>query len=111
MNRVVLSVLFIIVVSLFSDSTIDIDLKIQQIQNASPQDRVLLMNEFKKTLRTMNNNNRIEAIKAIQAKQNLKDNRNNIKNNILEENLQQVQSISKQININEVIQSTNTGGF
>ncbi len=117
MSKIIISILFFLLnVSLLSSS--DIDIKIQQIQNASPEDRVRLMNEFKKALREMNSNNRIKAIKAIQAKQNI----NNIQNNSLQDNLQQVQSISKQIgevthqidNIPlDTIQNTNNniGGF
>jgi len=99
MNKVIISMLFLLHINLLSDTTID--LKIKQIQNASPQERVRLMNEFKKALRIMNNDTRIKAIQAIQAKQNLdkinKSAKNTIQNNSLQNNLQQVQSISKQI--------------
>jgi len=115
MNKIIVFILFLLNINLLSAN--DIDLKIQQIQNASPQDRVRLMNEFKKALRTMNNNNRIKAIQAIQAKQNI----NNIQNNSLEENLQQVQSISTQIGeithqidntpLNTIQNTNNLGGF
>ena len=99
MGKLIVSILFLLHINLFSDT--NIDLKIQQIQNASPKDRVRLMNDFKKALRVMNQNTRIKAIKAIQAKQNIEkptnSSKDNIQNNSMQNNLQQIQSISKQI--------------
>ena len=112
MNSFTVFILFLLTTNLFSDT--NIDYQIQQIQNASPKDRIRLMNEFKKALRTMNHNTRIKAIKAIQAKQNIHNKQDSskdiINNNSSENNFQQVQSISNQIG--EVTHTThNTGGF
>lgn len=49
-------------------STMDIDAQIQQIRTASPEMRVKLMNEFKKRLVQMNQSERVDAIRSIQAK-------------------------------------------
>jgi len=112
MSKMVIFILFLLNINLFSSN--DIDLKIQQIQNASPEERVNLMNAFKKALQTMNNSNRIKAIQAIQAKQNINNpdytSQNDLQDNSLQNNIQQIQSISKQIT--EVAhQIDNTGGF
>jgi len=49
-------------------STLDIDAQIQEIQTASPEMRVQLMNEFKKRLAQMNQSERLDAIKSMQTK-------------------------------------------
>ncbi len=50
-------------------TTSSVDTQIQQIQNASPSERVELMNEFKQRVMTMNQEDRQAAIKEMQARQ------------------------------------------
>ncbi|WP_297442229.1 hypothetical protein [Sulfurimonas sp.] len=50
-------------------TTTSIDAQIQQIKNASPDERVELMNEFKQRVMTMNQEDRQAAIKEMQASQ------------------------------------------
>ena len=96
MNKVILSILFLLNLDLLSNS--DIDLKIQQIQNASAEDRVKLMNAFKKELKLMNENKRINAIKAFQSKQNINHtnlkSKHSIQNNAIQDSLKQTQHLN-----------------
>jgi len=95
MIKLVIFILLLVNINLLSSS--DIDFKIRQIQNASPEDRYRLMNAFKRELRTMNSDSRIQAIQLLQAKQSTNyKSYNTIQNNI-ENNLENIQSISKQI--------------
>jgi len=115
MVKLVIFILLLVNINLLSSS--DIDFKIRQIQNSSPEDRYRLMNAFKRELRTMNRDSRIQAIQLLQAKQST--NYNTIQNNV-ENNLENIQSISKQItdrtykinnnsiNINDTIKNIST---
>ncbi len=68
MSKVFVSIIFLLNFNLYSQ---DIDLFIKQIQNASAQDRVKLMNSFKERLRAMNSENRMKAIIFLQKKQHI----------------------------------------
>jgi hypothetical protein len=64
----VLLLLSLLISLLFSQSDMDIDSYIAKIQEASPDERVALMNEFKRKVAQMNKEERLNSIKKMQIK-------------------------------------------
>ena len=59
--------IFLTLLTLSSLNAQDLDLEMQSIREASPQERVRLMNELKRRIVQMNQNERSDAIKQLQA--------------------------------------------
>jgi phage-related minor tail protein len=62
-----IALLFVSTLPLFGE---EMDAKMQKIREASPQERVKLMNELKREIAAMNREQRDEAIKALRLKMN-----------------------------------------
>jgi len=105
MNNTLVAILLLLSIDTFAD--IDIDARIEQIQNAPAKDRVRLMNAFKKELRVMNEKLRVKAIKSFQTKQNI------VQNNAFQDSVEQTQFISQEVTApqNMIENINNTGNF
>ncbi|MFA5233647.1 MAG: hypothetical protein WC390_04530 [Sulfurimonas sp.] len=57
--------------SLFAE--VDIDAQIEALKSATPQERVILMNEFKTTLSTLSQEEREETIKQFQSRMDIEN--------------------------------------
>jgi len=77
----------------------DIDIKMQKIREASPQERVKMMNALKREIATMNKNERDATISALQAQNRSKQQvRQEVNNRVFEQlqEMQQAQGHSQQ---------------
>lgn len=75
--------IFLVLFTLSSSSlgAQELDLEMQQIREASPQERVKLMNQLKRRIAKMNQNERADAINKLRAQTaNKQQNRKNINN-------------------------------
>ena len=98
MKRLLLVLVLLLVGSPFVTAE-DIDAKMQKIREASPQERVKLMNALKREIATMNKNERDAAISTLQAKNKSKQQvRQEVNSRVFEQaqEMQQTQSRSQQ---------------
>ncbi|MDD2905523.1 MAG: hypothetical protein PHH41_10205 [Sulfurimonas sp.] len=96
----------------FAVANDDVDAQIAQINNASAQERVQLMNEFKLKLSTLSAQEREEAITKLQTKtQNQEQVRERIRQNQTEqtENMKRSQQMNQLQNASPMMQQNNMG--
>ncbi|SFP41067.1 hypothetical protein [Hydrogenimonas thermophila] len=95
----IITMLFLVSVAIFvvkskaEESSIDV--QIEQIKNADPLKRRELMNKFKEQLATMNRKERVEALRKLLGKMQVK-NRENVVNQLIDTSLNNTSTINRQ---------------
>ena len=102
-----LLLLMLLVSSTFADASMDE--KIQAIQNAAPEDRVELVNEFKILLSTMSENERATAITQLRSSMSTNSEQTPIRDRSCTNQMNENQEIQKNQQMNQRFNKAGSG--